>query len=59
MPARFCGGPLEDDRQSRVHSLIVHMRGDGYHSVGYYKQTENGVFEWCDDNIEPWREDSP
>jgi hypothetical protein len=46
----FRGGPL-DDQRSDVHSLIVHMRGDGRLSVGAYVQVYDkdvplGVFEW-------------
>lgn len=43
---QFRGGPLQDDRPSRLHSLIVHMKGDGRRSVGWYEQVAPGVFEW-------------
>jgi hypothetical protein len=51
MSEPFRGGPLEDGRLSQVHSLIVHMRGDGRYSVGAYVQAYDGeiplgVFEW-------------
>jgi hypothetical protein len=51
MPEQFRGGPLEDGRASQIHSLIVHMQGDGRHSIGYYLQVYDedvpvGVFEW-------------
>jgi hypothetical protein len=47
----FRGGPLEDGRLSQIHSLIVHMNGDGRHSIGWYGQvyaygTPLGVFVW-------------
>lgn len=47
----FEGGPLEDGRQSQIHSLVVHMIGDGRVSIGYYRQVYSddvplGVFEW-------------
>jgi hypothetical protein len=48
---QFRGGPLEDGRQSQIHSLIVHMIGDGRYSIGsyrqvYYEDVPLGVFEW-------------
>lgn len=46
----FRGGPLEDGRQSQVHSLVVHMAGDGRESIGAYIQVDDNddetVFEW-------------
>lgn len=62
MEDQFRNGPLADGRQSQVHSLIVHMQGDGRHSIGAYIQVYYdddrtiplGVFDW-----HPVLEDSP
>jgi hypothetical protein len=49
------GGPLGDDREPNVHSLVVHMHGDGRSSIGAYVRVydEDGrptsVFEWHPD----------
>jgi hypothetical protein len=45
------GGPLDDERVSGVHSLVVHMRGDGRSSIGAYVRVYDGdrptdAFEW-------------
>lgn len=48
---QFRGGPLEDGRQSQIHSLVVHMQGEGRTWMGAYIQVYDddiplGVFEW-------------
>jgi hypothetical protein len=57
MPEQFRGGPLEDGRESQIHSLIVHMNGDGRHSIGWYQQVYSddaplGYFDWVPDEPE-------
>lgn len=53
----FRGGPLKDGRSGEVHSLVVHMRGDGRYSIGWYERIESGVFEWRASALPP--EDRP
>ena len=59
---QFRGGPLEDGRVSQVHSLIVHMQGDGRHTIGWYGQVYDegvplGVFEWHPEHVYDEEED--
>lgn len=42
----FSGGPLVDEQIEKVHSLIIHMKGDGYHTIGSYIRNENDIFVW-------------